>query len=81
MTAVGCRASLSHMEEKLTRRLTIRLTESEYTSIFDLAVEEERKGADMARILLGAAVMAWVKRDFSASYLFQRIEEGLKRVE
>lgn len=64
--------------ERLTERITIRLTEDEYEQIFVIAEEEKRKGADMARILIAAAVEAWLNRDFSATLLYRRIRKGLR---
>ena len=65
-------------EQRLTERITIRLTEAEYEQIFAIAEEEQRKGADMALILLAAAVRAWQDRDFAPVSLFRRIQRGLK---
>jgi len=65
-------------EPRLTERITIRLTETEYAQIFAIAEEEQRKGADMARILLAASIRAWRARDFSPVALYRRIQRGLK---
>lgn len=40
------------MEEKLTKQITIRFSESQYKEIQEMAKEKQRKEADLVRILV-----------------------------